>query len=111
MSTTLKSDIGTLDRRVTLYTLSTAADAYGAAGAETWTSAGEVWAHYEMGTGIESLEGAAQAGLDIVYFTLRKNTASAITSKLIYASKEYDIISVEEVGRNNYQRLKCKLRL
>lgn len=102
---------GQLDRRITLQTRTTAADAFNAP-VETWSNLATVWAKIEYpSTGNDE---ETKSGLNIarrrVEFTIRHRTDIGFVERVTYNSGTYDIERIAELGRNDFLKLTTEER-
>lgn len=93
---------GKLDRRVTIEQLSTVTNEVGEE-IETWSTLASVWASRE-GSGVAQRFGSSQsfAEVDAVFRTRWYpwgDTVEALTHRLTYRDRVYDIHGTEEIGR------------
>lgn len=102
---------GQLDRRVTLQTRTTAANAYNEP-VETWSDLMTVWAKVEYP--ISGSDEETEKGLNIarrrVYFTIRHRTDIGFIERVTYDSGTYDIERIAELGRNDFLKLTTEER-
>lgn len=99
--------IGRLDRRVVIATETQGRDALGGE-TLTWTTLLTCWAKKEESGGSENYEADKNTAISKTVWTIRYNTTSkTINEKMLlrYDSKDYDIISIEQFGRNRFLRL------
>ncbi len=102
---------GQLDRRITLQTRTTAANAYNEP-VETWTTLATVWAKVEYPkTGSEEV---TEKGLNVarrrVEFTIRYRTDVGFVERVIYNRITHDIERIAELGRNDFLKLTAEER-
>lgn len=105
---------GPMDREIDLKKVVPTTDELGApvegAGA-MYEQVQRVWAAYKPLSGDEKKEGAeTRATVDSAFTIYHRDDIAAGTHALVYGTKLYDILFVEEVGRREGLRLKCILR-
>lgn len=98
---------GKMDRRVTIQSRSTAADAQGQQ-IETWTAVATVWASKRDLRGREYF--AAQAvNADVnTVFEIRHRTDVTVLHRVVCEGVTYDIQQVSEIGRRDGLSLICR---
>jgi head-tail adaptor len=92
--------IGKLDRRISLYNATTAANNYGEKTISEWSLYTTRWASIKWKGGKESEENDKIQGLSKVHFVLRNQNLTDLTleTKITYDSKDYYIIVINELG-------------
>jgi len=100
--------IGRMDREVTIQRLSLTPTAYGD-NTQTWATLATVWAavNYPVTHSGEAITDGLNISAQRVEFTVRAQFDSAPTVKdrVLYGSSVYDIVSISELGRNDYLKL------
>lgn len=94
---------GQLDRRITLQSRTTAANAYGEP-IETWSTLATVWAAVEYP--ITGSDEQTQQGLNIAStranFTIRHRSDIGFVNRIQYNSDTWDIERISEDGRKSF---------
>jgi len=107
-------NIGALDRRVGLEKPVTTANEYGERVA-TWTKYKTVWAAIERKPyAREAVSGEQNISFQSVTFIIRYSSEVAILSpshRIIYNGDYYNVLGVQEVGRNEQLRVVTELHL
>ena len=103
---------GQLDRRITLQSRTTAADAFNTP-IETWSDLATVWAKVEYpSTGSDE---DTASGLNVarrrVDFTIRHRTDVGFVERVRYSGGTYDIERIAELGRNDFLKLTTEERI
>jgi len=91
--------IGKLDRRITIQALTVTANSEGA-GIESWSAGTTVWASKIPKTVTESFQGQQELATADLVFRVRNISSITETSRVVYDSKNYDIIGIQEIQRN-----------
>jgi SPP1 family predicted phage head-tail adaptor len=105
-------DIGDLDRRVTLLTVSTAQDPNTGEEVETFTAGATVWGQKLDVTGRERF-GASQVNAEVdTKFMLRYRTGITPEMKLRCDGVDYDIVVPPiEIGRREWMQILARKRV
>jgi SPP1 family predicted phage head-tail adaptor len=74
---------------------------------KTWATLYTTKAAYNYRTGTERMEASQEQGVNTCSFTVRYQTGITEKCRVVYDSENYDIVSVEEVGRKKYLVLFC----
>ena len=88
-----------LDKKITLQQPTTAQDAYGEVDV-TWGDYGEVWASVKTQSGREIFSAGKVAEVDAV-FKIRYVSSLDETWRIVYGSRNYDIKSIAQLGRQD----------
>ena len=99
--------IGQLDRRIQIGSYTTAKNLSGE-DIQTWTYATAIWANVQPVGGGESTEGDQNVGESVNIFTIRYRTGVEQKNRIKYNSKDYDILSVDEIERKKYLQIKAR---
>lgn len=104
--------IGKSDRRITIERATETTNGYGEKVA-SWATLITVWAELQKTSGMrESIDNRQDTARQQLNFKVRSSTDSrAVTTKdrVVYDSKYFDIIGIEEIGRNDQLVLNCVL--
>lgn len=100
--------LGDLDRRISLYTSTTAYNSFGEP-TLTWALNGSVWAGIAYEVTPENFKSDQLIATQRMQFMIRYKSLTE-KWKVVYGGKTYDILSIEEVGRKNYLLLNCESR-
>lgn len=106
-------DPGTLNRRIVIQKVSYASDKYGAKQTPTWTTHNTVWAalsYQVIGGSAEKEEAGLIVATNKVMFTIRYDSNVIPTWRVSYNSEIYEIERVNEVGRQHFMELVCKVK-
>lgn len=100
-------DIGKLDKRITIGSLSTTIDEYGGAYGQpfaTYTTSNTVWAFMRELSGLEKTTDAQQVSYSRVEFTIRHIDDLNTKMQVQYGSRKFNIIHIKhsEYSRNDY---------
>jgi SPP1 family predicted phage head-tail adaptor len=90
-----------MDRRVEIYTQTTATDTYGQR-VDTDTLSATVWAAVEPIGGDEGVEGNKTTATARVKFTLRYRSGMTEKMKLKHDGTMHHIVLIEEIGRKRF---------
>ena len=102
-------DIGAMDRLVTIRnTSSPATNDYGEVVSVTNTDVTVNAAYSYAGKDEEGLL-EKQTQMRYEYFIIRWGVTVTLESKLVYESSVYDIINIEPIGRQRFNKLKVKM--
>lgn len=101
--------IGNLDRRIAIQNYTVTKDGYGA-DIKTYAALITCWAKVRVDSGAEGIQAEQEIQTRTVTFTVRYYSAITEDSRIVYDGKNYDIISLAEVGRRNYLDITAKLR-
>lgn len=103
---------GKLDKRITLQSRTTAANAYGEP-VETWADVADVWAevNYPLTQSGEVYIERVNIATTNTEFTIRYRADVGFDWRIVYGSDSYDIERISEVGRQNYLTISAKRRL
>ena len=105
-------NIGGLDRRIDFQGAGTTVNDYGER-VETWTKLQTVWAAIERKpSASERNSGEQVVSFQSVIFTIRNSSQVGLLSpsyRISYDSKIYEILGVQEVGRNEQLRVITEL--
>lgn len=103
---------GALDRRITIERYTSVQNEYGEP-VVTWTNLATVWASWRRASARETLAALEIAAAVSDVFEVRySGTVSGITPKdrLVYGERNFDIVSVEEIGRREGLRINAIAR-
>lgn len=103
---------GALDRRITIERYTSVQNEYGEP-VVTWANLATVWASWRRASARETLAALEIAAAVSDVFEVRySGTVSAITPKdrLVYGERNFDIVSVEEIGRREGLRINAIAR-
>lgn len=107
-------NIGRLDRLVNIQSVSYAGDAYGDSQTPTWTNyATDVPARLDYpGTSgsDDTFEANQEVNVSTVIFTVRYDSGILDTMRLVYDSKNYKIVRMQEIGRQEGFKLTTENR-
>lgn len=108
----IRTAIGQLDRRVTLFSRGTATpDAVGQAPIN-WVDAGTVWAELVPLQGVEVFAAQQVTSEQTIKFRIRYRADVDSTWRLVWQTQNYDITSVLPFGRRNeFTEIVCVHRL
>lgn len=95
--------IGNLDKRVSVLVRNNVTDAWNHS-VVTYTNRATVWAEVQYKRGTEKQVGQQRVGVDQVHFVMRWRSDVTTTARLEYDGIEYDIHSVEVLGRKEAVR-------
>lgn len=101
--------IGDLDRLVTLQTATVATNDFHG---ETlsWVDLGQVWAKVEWQSGTEADLAERKTAVSRVNFTIRyRADAKSKRLRVTHETQVFDVVTVREIGRNNFLELQTKL--
>ena len=91
---------GKLDRRITFQQPALSADSFGDPLNVTFTDLGTVWASVQEGKGSERREDGSEVATRTDTFKIRKPAFNLKpTMRIVYASKNYNILNIKELGR------------
>lgn len=99
--------IGEMDRRIQLGSYTTAKNLSGE-DVKTWTWGSAIWAKVKTDGGNETTQANQNVGELVATFIIRYRTGYEQSKRLKYNSKEYDIISIDEIERKKYLVIKAK---
>lgn len=98
---------GPLDRRIELQSRTTAKDSYGEE-VISFTSLAFVWASKRDERGREFLASNAERAEAMTIWAIRWRSDVKAQDRLVYATVQYDIESISELGRRDGLELICK---
>jgi len=103
--------IGQLDRQIILANYTETADAVGYM-SKSWTDAATVWAKVVTQSGTEGQDNQQEIARSRVMFTIRFRNDITIdeSTRIEYKSDYYDIVSIKEIGREEYLELTATKR-
>ncbi len=91
---------GKLDRRITFQQPTLSADSFGDPLNVTFSDLGTVWASVQEGKGSERREDDSEVSTRTDIFKIRKPAFNLKpTMRIVYASKNYNILNIKELGR------------
>lgn len=100
---------GEMDERITLQTKTTIKDASGDR-THTWANTWTDWAKVVQKTGNEKFEATRLTDTaDIEVWIRYRGTISKENNRFVYNSNQYDIFSVQEIGRKRWEKILAKL--
>lgn len=103
-----KEMIGRMDREITIQRVTLTATGY-ADNTESLATLATVWAavSYPVTHSGEAIDNGLNISAQRIEFTVRAQFPSAPTVKdrVLYGSNLYDIVSISEIGRNDYLKL------
>ena len=100
-----------MDRRVTIQARAAALDAAGTGeDVGTWSNVVTVWAQVTPVGGRETAGAVQRYGEADVRFRIRWRTGLTIEHRLVFESRKYDILSIDEVGRHELLDIFAKAR-
>lgn len=102
-------DAGKLDRRIALQEKTASKDALGGL-TESWVTIANVWAQYLTGGGSERFSSAQIYAETQARFRIRWMASITPEHRIVYDGKEWDILSVDEIGRKEGIEIKAKAR-
>jgi SPP1 family predicted phage head-tail adaptor len=102
-------DVGELKHRISVEAVTMEQDAVGQL-VETWTEQTKVWAKREDGGGTEGEKSDIVTTTQRTNFIIRFRTIDAVTNRIQFQSKIYDIEAVDEIEFKKFLRLRCKQR-
>ena len=103
-------DIGKLDRRITIQSLTQGSGSPYGEPTQTWTTWATVWANVYSGGGRE-FEAARQITAEIdTQFQVRWIDGLTPTMRILYEGRTYDILRIQEVGRRERWNIWTKAR-
>jgi SPP1 family predicted phage head-tail adaptor len=100
---------GQLDRLLQIRSATLANDATGQP-IETWTTTATVWCKREDMSGAEASDAGERSAETNSEFTIRYRTGVTPKNRLICEAREYDVVSVLEVGRREYLTIMARAR-
>lgn len=100
---------GLLDRRIRLQRRSAVPDTYGQA-VEKWDDIATVWARVEPIAGREPFGQQQFVAKGDVRFTIRFRNDLTPLDRIVYGEREYDVLSVLEVGRGEALQIVAETR-
>lgn len=101
------NDIGMLNRRIVLRKKNVITkNDYGHEVSATYTDK-SIWACLSFGNKDEEELLDKQTVIEILYFVIWATTVST-SDQIVFNSKTYDIINIEEIGRRNYLKIKVR---
>lgn len=98
-----------MDRRIQIGSFTTAKDSSGEE-IRTWSYASAIWAAYQPAGGREGFASNQKVGELDAIFIIRFRTGISQLNCILYNSKYYDIVAIEELERKNYLRLTAKIK-
>jgi len=101
-------DLGKMARRVELQRITTARTASGAQ-TEALTTVATIWAAVDYGTGDEKYEADKLTAFGIVNFTIRYREVR-MTDQIAYNGQLHDVVHTEELGRQQYLKIKTRVK-
>lgn len=101
-------DPGKMDRRIELKRLTVARTASGAQ-TETLTTLATLWAMVEYGAGDERYEADKLTAVGLVHFTIRYRVLLQ-TDQIEYNGQLHDVVHIEELGRQQYLKVKTRIK-
>lgn len=90
---------GKLDRRITIQALTVTPNIEGA-GIDSWSAGTTVWADKIPKTVSEAFQNQQELATADLVFRVRNISGITETSRVVYNSKNYDIIGIQEIERN-----------
>ena len=103
-------NVGSLDRRIRIETLTVGKDAQGGH-TETWALLAVVWAEVKALSGTERLLAAQVTPQALIKFRIRYRSDFDETARIVYEERNYDIQPpVAEIGRRDGLEIIGKLR-
>jgi SPP1 family predicted phage head-tail adaptor len=108
-----KEHIGNLDRRITLLSPSQSQTASGFVKTDSWTSVADRWAKVDYDDGREVFKGDRETAKTEVFFTVRNDSTTRTIDKtwrVQYDSKQFDITTITETGRQRFFKIETELR-
>lgn len=103
--------VGQLRDRLTLQSVTTTQDAYGAY-TETWADIGTVWGRNVVRWGKESEYGHQTEGVQRYEFEVRYRSGITPKDRVVWDSRTFDIIAVRNLdGRKKYLQLITEERI
>jgi len=104
-------DIGRLDREITLRVATETVDAWQQA-VQTWADLATVWAAVDYATTDdgEMESGGKQTVFQVLHFTIRYRSDVTEKTKVVFESTDYDILNIEQIGRQRFLLLKAQKR-
>lgn len=106
---------GKLDRRIALQVRTTSRDRFGEE-IETWTFAANLWAEKEHRRTTERYAdqqryATAELVFRVRWFPLAETVAENFKDyRILYKSREYNLLGLEEIGRKEGAHIVCKSR-
>jgi SPP1 family predicted phage head-tail adaptor len=103
--------IGDLDERIEIQTASLAANAQSEQ-IPTWSTSATVWAkvEYPNASNDENYTEALLTAYRRVQFTVRDEVTVTETNRIVYESENYDILTVQKMGRQGFKVITTELR-
>lgn len=101
---------GRLDRRITIQVFSLASPAINADGQESgsWVTLASVYAEIMPLGGSERMQSQQELAQENLIFTIRYRPDITPEHRILYDSKNYDILSVLEIRRRKGLKLQCR---
>jgi len=96
--------IGKLDRRIEVYTQTTATNTYGEK-VDMDSLLVTIWAGIETAGGSEKIEGDKATSTRVIRFTIRRRTGLTEKMKIKYDGNWYQITAIEELDRMRYLQI------
>lgn len=104
--------IGRADRRIVVQRATYAANLYGEQVA-TWATLATVWAELMKTSNVsEAIKSNQDTAMQTATFKVRSSTDSRgfkADDRVVYNSKNYDILGIEELGRDEALVITCKV--
>ena len=101
-------NFGKLDRKITIQTVSTAADSYGQK-IQTFSTLANVWARIVYKNEMEKFENDQLKAISNIHFFIRYRDDVTPQMRIVYDSKTYLIQGISEEGRGSGLEIKTKL--
>lgn len=98
--------LGDLDRRIRIEQYTEVVDTWGQR-TQVWSTLANVWANVLYESGEEKYEADQKVAVRLTKFIVRYSSAYNEKLRVVYNSEYYDIRSIEEIGRKDYQVLKA----
>lgn len=100
---------GSLDRRVTIESYTTATDSWGHP-EKTWSTLASVWAQKKEVRAVERTEQAQVVALSYTQFRIRHRSDVDTTMRINYESQYFYITAVKELGRKEGLEIQTEQR-
>lgn len=97
---------GGLNKRISIYTLASTQSTVSGEMLNTYTTwLDNVWAGYERLSGSEEYIGEERQLIETARFRIRYSTGVDHKKRIVYNSRQYEIVDVENVGDRNKELL------
>ena len=97
--------VGKMDRRITIQQNSGVIDSLTGEQTDAWTDVCEVWGRRIQNAGMQRMQGEQpiSVGTDLWFIRFRSDVTEAM--RVVYDSVNYEILSIQEIGRKDSLKL------